>query len=432
MNTHIRTTVLAIGQHRGAPRIYIEGRYLVSAGFSPGSRYEAIFAAERIELTLTDEGRAVSGKKQNTIGVIDLRSADIEAVFGNANRVTVQCGHGRITIRLSRTSTRQRERELNDRCIDLFAGGGLLSEAAHQAGFRTIAAIEIDRRYADIHQANHGGHMINTSIEEAPWDHLRNLAPIGLLAMGIPCEPYSAVRRLNRGGQAKRDQTLPPEAHELGDMVYWALKAADILNPHTVVIEDVPRFLTSGSYFILTHALRRMGYHVDDRIINPLDHGALTGRRRAVVVATTFEEVHWPEPCTGPHHRRLGDFLDDVPLHDAMWFDRETKPWLFEHWDKQTAKGNGFEPPKLTADCTRCPTIKKRYFAGQGDNPVVSHPRKMGVYRWLTIAEVRRLMNLPEDYDLGTAKTTAGEILGQGVEVHTFIRIIRAVTRRAA
>ncbi|MEM1354985.1 MAG: DNA cytosine methyltransferase [Planctomycetota bacterium] len=432
MNTHIRTTVLAIGQHRGAPRIYIEGRYLLTAGFAPGSRYEAVFAAECIELTLTDEGRAVSGKKQNTIGVIDLNGQSILDTFGQADRVTVACQTGRITLTLSRITALRRQRELNDQCVDLFAGGGLLSEAARQAGFRTVAAIEIDRRYADIHQANHGGHMINTSIEEAPWDQLRTLALIGLLAMGIPCEPYSAVRRLDRGGQAKRDQTLPPEAHELGDMVYWALKATDILNPHTVVIEEVPRFLASGAYFILTHALRRMGYHVDDRIINPLDHGALTGWQRAVVVGTTLEEVRWPEPCARPHHRRLGEILDDVPLDDDMWFDRETKPWLFAHWDKQTAKGNGFEPPKLTADSTRCPTIKKRYFAGQGDNPVVAHPRKTGVYRWLTIAEVRRLMNLPGDYDLGTAKTTAGEILGQGVEVHTFTRIIRAVTRRAA
>ncbi len=432
MNTHIRTTVLAIGQHRGAPRIYIEGRYLLIAGFAPGNRYEAVFASESIELTLSDDGRTVSGKKHNTIGVIDLRSADIEETFGNANRVTVQCGQGRITIRHSRTHARQRERQLDHRCVDLFSGGGLLSEATRQAGFRTIAAIEIDRRYADIHQANHGGHMINASVEEAPWDQLAGLAPIGLLTMGIPCEPYSAVRRLDRDGQTKRDRTLPPEAHELGDMVYWALKAADVLNPHTVVIEEVPRFLTSGAYYILAHAMRRMGYRVGDRIINPIDFGELTGRRRAVVVATTFDDIRWPGSCVDTRARHLGDVLDDLPRDDPRWFDPDTKPWLFKHWDKQTAKGNGFEPPKLTADSTHCPTIKKRYFAGQGDNPVVVHPRKMGVYRWLTIAEVRRLMNLPGDYDLGTAKTTAGEILGQGVEVRTFTRIIRAVTRRAA
>ena len=91
-------------------------------------------------------------------------------------------------------------------------------------------------------------------------------------------------------------------------------------------------------------------------------------------------------------------------------------------------RGNGFEPPKLTGDETTCPTIKKRYFAGQGDNPVVEHPRNPEKHRWLTVNEVRRLMGLPEHYQLADAKTTAGEALGQGVHVPTFRRVIESVT----
>ena len=40
-------------------------------------------------------------------------------------------------------------------------------------------------------------------------------------------------------------------------MVYWALKAADVLNPHTILIEEVPKFLTSGAGYILRMALAR-------------------------------------------------------------------------------------------------------------------------------------------------------------------------------
>lgn len=106
MQTFIRTTVLAIGQHRGAPRIYIEGRYLITAVFTPGSRYEATYEPQAILLTLSGGGRTVSGKKHDTVGVIYLRSTDIEDAFGNADRVTVRCGHGKITITLSRTLAR--------------------------------------------------------------------------------------------------------------------------------------------------------------------------------------------------------------------------------------------------------------------------------------------------------------------------------------
>ena len=319
-------------------------------------------------------------------------------------------------------------RVLTAAAVAMFAGGGLLSQASEAAGFEIVAAVEINTKYADIYQANHPGRMYNCSVEEVPWDELRRLAPVGLLEMGIPCEPFSAIRRLDRGGQTKRSRQMPPEAHELGDMVYWALKAADVVNPHTVIVEQVPRFLESGAGFILQLALQRMGYTVDARIINPLEFGALTGRKRAVIVATTFDEVRWPEPVETQH--RLAEVLDDVPDDDELWFNRETKPWLYEHWERQTTRGNGFEPPKLTAADTSCPTIKKRYFAGQGDNPVVQHPRKIDHHRWLTLDEVRRLMGLPDGYDLGEAKTIAGEVLGQGVQVDTFTQIICAVTGR--
>jgi site-specific DNA-cytosine methylase len=310
----------------------------------------------------------------------------------------------------------------------LFAGGGLLSQAAKSAGFDIVAAVEINTAYADIFQANHGGCMYNCSVEEVPWDELTRLAPIGLLEMGIPCEPFSHIRRLNRGGQVKRTQSLPREAHELGDMVYWALKAADVLNPHTVIIEEVPAFLASGVGYILRLALARMGYTVDAKIINSVEYGALTARTRAVIVATTFPEVRWPDEKLASH--RLGEILDPIPDDNPHWFNPGSKPWVYQHWERQTAKGNSFQPPQLTAGATTCPTIKKRYFAGQGDNAVVRHRHLPDHHRWLTLPEVRRLMGLPDDYVLGDTLTHAGEVLGQGVQVDTFTRIIRAVTRQ--
>ncbi|MEX2389229.1 MAG: DNA cytosine methyltransferase [Phycisphaeraceae bacterium] len=437
MSTHepyarLRTTVLSIGRHRGQPRIYLEGRWLIDAGFAPGRSFDAAFSQGRIELSLADEGRTVSGKKQNRVAVIDLHCASIEQTFTGAGKVTVHAEHRRLIITAERIALQRAQRRLTDMAVSLFAGGGLLTEAARQAGFQTLAAVELDSRYADIYQLNHGGRLYACSIEQVPWEQLQKLVqnhgPLGLLEMGLPCEPYSRIRRLDRGGQSKRDRALPPEAHELGDLVYFAIKAVDLLNPHTVVLEEVPTFLDSGAGFILRGALRRLGYTVDARLINPIDHGGLTARARAVVVATTFDQVHWPEPL--PADRRVGELFDDVPEDSDLWFDRAIKPWLYDHWQRQREKGNGFEPPRLTGEETRCPTIKKRYFAGQGDNVVVQHPRKSDTHRWLTLDEVRRLMTVPDHYRLGDAKTTAGEVLGQGVHVETFRRLIASVTGR--
>lgn len=354
MQRYIRTTVLAIGRHRNAPRIYIEGRYLIDAGFEPGTSYSVVYRQQSIDLAVSHDGRSVSGKRDNTVAVIDLHNEQIAEAFGDAPRVMVQCERGRIVIRLARTLQRRRERQLDDRSVALFAGGGLLSEAARQAGFRNVAAIDVDGRYGDIHQSNHGGHMINASVEEIPWDQLAELAPIGLLEMGIPCEPFSAIRRLDRGGQQRRDRSLPPEAHELGDMVYWALKAVDVLNPHTVVIEEVPRFLDSGAAWILQHALRRMAYTVDSCVISPLDFGALTGRRRAVVIATTLDEIVWPRPEPAVN-RMLGELFDKVSDDSDLWFDATSKPWLYEHWRRQTSEATALSRPSSRPARRRAP-----------------------------------------------------------------------------
>ncbi|MEI8198046.1 MAG: DNA cytosine methyltransferase, partial [Phycisphaerae bacterium] len=277
--------------------------------------------------------------------------------------------------------------------------------------------------YAETYAANHPhATVFNSSVEEVSWEALKRFRPLGLMTMGIPCEPYSVIRRLDRGGQVKRDKALPPEAHELGDMFFWGLRAIEACNPHTVIIEEVPPFLTSAAGFVTIQVLKRFGYNVEGKIIDPSTFGEITGRKRTVIIAT-MGDIHWPGLSTCDF--KLGDILDPEPLE---WFNRVSKPWVFNHWETQTAKGNGFAPPILTAQDSKVPTIKKRYFAGQGDNPVVGHPTIPGNCRWLTINEVKRIQGLPQEFILPASKTTAREIMGQGVVVSLFRKIIKAAT----
>jgi site-specific DNA-cytosine methylase len=101
----------------------------------------------------------------------------------------------------------------------------------------------------------------------------------------------------SHGKQVRRDRELPPEAHPNGgDMVYWALRAVEATNAHTVLIENVPDFLKSSAFHILRNVLTRLGYNVEGRIIDPLDFGALTSRKRAIIIARTGAPVKWPAP----------------------------------------------------------------------------------------------------------------------------------------
>ena len=419
-----RSSTVTIGEHRGSPRLYLEGKWIGKVGFEPGNNIRVDFLTNKVTIVPDNEGdRTVSGKKKRTIPIIDINCQELEEIFNGADNVQVVAGNNEITITPAYTATLQATRILAPTEASMFSGGGMLSLAAKQSGFEPKVAIEINSKYAEIFETNHpSAHMYNMSASEVPYGELQRFRPIGLFTAGIPCEPFTNVRRLDRGGQVKRDKSLVPEAHELGDMVFWTLRNIEALNPHTIILEEVPAFLESGAGQILLHVLKRLYKYVEYKTINSLDYGSLTGRKRAVIVAQDIP-INWPAEVS--LDRSLGEIFDPEP-HD--WFDKNTKAWLFDHWEKQTAKGNGFASQSYTEDSPYVGTITKRYFAQQGGNPVIAHPEKEGVFRWLTLNEVKRLHGLPADYYLGTSKTGAGEVMGQGVVVDTFQRIIESVT----
>ncbi len=433
----IRTCQIKVGENRGKARVYLQGKWLADAGFTAKSKIRAEQQGAKLTIYLDKDGdRTVSGKKSGA-SVVDLNYGSLSELGKTGQALELVAVHGRIEITPAKTRRRKASRVATAVAVSLFAGGGLMDVAAAQAGYKTALAIEANEKYADIHQANHPDeHMVAMPIEQVDFGQLRRdwENRIGLLMAGIPCEPYSTIRRLDRGGQKKRDKKLPPEAHELGAMTTWTLFAVDAINPHTCVFENVPKYLESASGYILQNILRAMGYNVDARVVEPYEYGELTNRKRAVIVATTGQEVVWPDKTSLQGPQFMESVLEDPGTPGLEWFSRKEgvtpegapvklKPWLYDHWDKQTAKGNGFQPPVIMPSDTSCVTIKKRYFAGQGDNPVVGHPKDSSIHRWLTLTEVKRLHGLPDDYDLGTSKTTAGEIMGQGVLVGLFKQV---------
>jgi DNA (cytosine-5)-methyltransferase 1 len=417
----LRRSVAKLGLNKDAPRVYLQGKWLAKAGFATGEHITAAWEGGTLTLALDAEGeRKVSGKKKGTVPVIDIAGQDLREVFGFAESLEVVTRLGTITITPSKTERHKARRVRNGKEGSVFAGGGLLTEAAGRAGFRCAWAVEIDARYAEHFEARHPeAVMHNMSVHEVDGSELEQ---VELMTVGLPCEPFSTKRRAGRGAV--------PEDHSNGDLVYWALRLIEEVAPYTVVIEEVPAFLTSGAGFILMGALRRMGYNVEAKVVNPADYGELAGRRRAVVIATTDAEVAWPEAV--PTEHKLAEILDEIPEDDERWFDADSKAWLFNHWAKQVARGNNFISQILTPETTRVNCISKRYFNGQGDGAVVKHPTKAGTYRWLTVDEVSRLHGLPTGYMTGLPKTTAGEIIGQGVIVPTFALVVATATGRVS
>jgi DNA (cytosine-5)-methyltransferase 1 len=426
MNVFPRFSTTKIGRNKDAPRVWLEGLYLLRAGFLPAHRIQVHFSQQRVEITLAPEGtRVVSSKTRHnqSIPVLDLNTSALADSFGPITTLQVQINNGTIVLTPTQTERLRATRCRNGKEGSLFSGGGLLTEAARLAGYQPAFAVEINEQYAKVFEENHHeARMFNLSIEDVP---VEMLPAVELLSIGLPCEPFSMARRVEKGTGKKCNKTLPPEAHPLGDLTAWAALVIRALNPATVVIEEAPGYLNSGAGFMMRLFLERAGYTVEARVIDPREYGEITARVRTVIVAHSGSDFRWPEPA--PNTRTFAEIRDDESLLEDRYFTSETKPWLTNHWANQTAKGNGFTSTQLDNQSTSVPCVSKRYFSQQGTGAVVKHLQRAECWRWMTLAEVRRLHGVPDSYYLGEeSKTRAGEILGQGVIVSFFQKIIAA------
>lgn len=423
MTTFPRISTTKLGRNKNVPRIWLEGRYLLDAGFQPTNRIQVEIKKGQVTIRLTENGsRVVSSKRSGQIPVLDLNSADLTDAFGSITTLQVYICAGEITLTPSQTELLRITRCRNGKEGSIYSGAGLLSEAARLAGYEPTFALEINPQYADIYEKNHHAQMFNLSVEDAP---LEEIAPVELLTMGIPCECYSTARTRDVVTGAKRNRSLPPEAHPLSDLTIWAALLIRKLNPATVVIEEAPGYLHSGAGYMMQYFLQRAGYTVEAKVLDPRDYGELTGRRRSVIVAHSGSNFHWPEPT--PTTQTFADIRDDESTLQDQYFTAETKPWLINHWNTQLAKGNGFTSAQLSDQTQSIPCISKRYMAGQGTGAVVTHRTLPNTWRWLTLNELCKLHRIPASYQLSDdSKTVSGEVIGQGVIVSLFQKIIEA------
>lgn len=423
-----RVSALKLGEHRGSPRVYIEGEFLIRAGFAPSQLIEARFRKGRVTLRLSEQGSRRVSQKGKGRPVIDINSRVLRDAFGDVQTLQIIVRTGEIVLTPLRGERRRADRCRNGKEGAIFAGGGLFTKAAQLAGFKPGFAIELNPDYAEVYERNFpDALMFNMSVADVP---LEQLPQVELLTIGIPCELFSNIRTTTRGTGRKRDRSQVPESQHIdADLTMWAALIIERVNPATVIIEEAKEWIATGAGWMMRYFLQRLGYTVEARVIDAVEFGELMHRRRTVMIATSDDRVSWPRAERSS--RTLGDIFDAAAEVEGEWFDAESKPWLFEHYRKQAEKGNGFEPVKVTAESEAVKAITKRYLSGQGDGTLVASPTKPGVYRWFTLAEIRRLFGVPQSFILPDAKTRAGEVLGQGVIVTLFKKIIECATGRA-
>lgn len=219
--------------------------------------------------------------------------------------------------------------------VDLFCGAGGLSLGFEWAGHTLVAAADSDRYATEAAAANaaEGGSV--ERLDLADDDVLKALArralkraggAIGTLVGGPPCQGFSTA------GPCRI-------ADERNHLVRTFLDAVRLMEPETVLMENVPALMWRGSAFLeeLTEQLALLGYTTSVVLLHAEAYGVPQLRRRLLIKAVANADPTWPapthqlsDPCYPSHQpsaregvlpiTTVGDAISDLPLevgHDV-------------------------------------------------------------------------------------------------------------------
>jgi DNA (cytosine-5)-methyltransferase 1 len=167
--------------------------------------------------------------------------------------------------------------------VDLFAGCGGLSLGLKQAGFRVLAAVELDALAVATYTSNHRKTKVFCSdIRRLPAKNLLkslsiNPGELDLLAGCPPCQSFSSVRSLN----GKRRATGAGS-----NMIYEFLRFVRVLQPKTVMLENVPALAKNWRFAAARRTLTSLGYSVVSGVMDAADYDTPQRRRRLILMGS--------------------------------------------------------------------------------------------------------------------------------------------------
>jgi DNA (cytosine-5)-methyltransferase 1 len=430
-----------IGNHRGAPRIWLDMPRLAEAGLAPGARFDLDVVPHGIRIRASDTGvRCVSAKTLKSgvqLPIIDINSKESLSTFdGHGHvRVIVRADAVYVLLLASELAVLERATRLKTKLANgqplevasLSHGVGVLSFAAHEglsdSGLRCELATfnEIHEGYAAqsvlANPASAAAVPLCAPMQELIQDNwiLDKLPKVEVMELGLPCSGASIA------GKSKLGLAKMEDHRHVGHLVHAALVLIARLQPAALVLENVEEYAKSASAQLMRHQLADMGYRIEEFVLRARDFGALENRVRWALVALSdgvpsLGSIE-PNEASGKPANALGDLLDAVPLDSPSWSPMN---YLRDKEARDRAAGKGFAMQVVTPASTSVPTIRKQYNKGGSTDPYVQHPERPELLRKFTPAEHARIKGVPATLVADMSATAAHEALGQGVVVAPF------------
>lgn len=439
-----------LGEHRGAPRLYLDTQALGRAGFLPGATFDIDHQPGEWRLTLRIRNagqRRVSRKRRGGVDVpvIDINSGEDLASFATCGVVRVFIEVGAIHLLLPASA-----RKALARCARLATrlalgqplttagvafGAGIASGALH-AGLaaggvtcRLVLANEVCEDYVDLAQRANPVVGPDTVIAAVPMQEaaqddwlLHRLQSVDILEAGIPCSGAS------KAGVSKRKLPKMEDHPMVGHLIGAAIQLIGALQPAIVVIENVESYRDTASAAILRGWLRDAGYAVAETVLDASDFGSLETRVRWFLVAyppqlsldlTRLAPTAAPMPV-------LADVLEAIGPDDKRF---RRVDYLKAKQDRNVGGGDRFLMQWLVPESRCVPVLRKGYHKGGSTDPRLLHPTDPDRSRLLTGAEHARIKGIDAGLVDGVSDTLAHQVCGQSVDVRPVLAIGTRIAR---
>ena len=187
--------------------------------------------------------------------------------------------------------------------VDLFAGGGGLSQGLKQAGFVVSAAVEIDPSACATYSANHQGTVLfQTDITKISGQELLRTSPTGqidLIAACPPCQGFSSLTTKYRRNDPRNE------------LIFEFVRLVKEIRPSIIMMENVPGLAKGKGMPVFEAAMQDLtghGYQLSHDVLDVANYGVPQHRYRLVVLGslgkkppTIPKPTHFRTPTNGQH-----------------------------------------------------------------------------------------------------------------------------------
>lgn len=282
------------------------------------------------------------------------------------------------------------------RTVDLFCGGGGLSQGLSNAGFNVVAAFDHWTPALEFYNRNIVGHQaffqdlanVSESIQAIKKWHPT------VIVGGPPCQDFSSA--------GKRDET--------GGRANLTISYAEIvcgIKPSLFIMENVDRALKTKTFELAQELFRKAGYALTVSILDASLCGVPQKRKRVVVIGI----LNGTDSALVPVIKSL---QADKPMTVRDYLgDRLGLDYYYRHPRSYLRRGVfSIDEPSPTIRGVNRP-IPKGYTGHDGDVQSVNS----GTVRPLTTKERSLIQTFPSEWDISGKKSELEQIIGNAVPV---------------